>query len=209
MDVFILDTNLFFNMEAGFALGGKTEEVTVNLTKIANSLKKEKKAEFLLPPKAVDEYLSFFQDKNQPFIREFLSAVTVKSPDVSQVDFPASVFYQLIDDIRARSYRGLNISEEEIEAAVKELSGENSLSKKDFQIAIGKYIKSFRERYRQATRFGFLDSVTDLDLIVLAKEVDGFLVSADEGVIKWGRVFGIKEMPAAVFQKRLEALLGK
>ena len=85
--------------------------------------------------------------------------------------------------------------------------GQKAESKKDFQIAIGKFIKNFRDRYRNATRTGFLDSIADLDLIVLSKEIDGFLVTSDEGVLFWGRIFGIKEMPASVFQKRLEDLL--
>ena len=80
-------------------------------------------------------------------------------------------------------------------------------SKKDFQITIGKFIKNFRYRYRNATRTGFLDSVADLDLIVLSKEVDGFLVTSDDGVLSWGRTFGIKEMPSSIFRKRLEGLL--
>jgi len=33
------------------------------------------------------------------------------------------------------------------------------------------------------------------------------VVTSDEGVLSWGRTFGIKEMPASVFQKRLEGLL--
>ena len=74
-------------------------------------------------------------------------------------------------------------------------------------MAIGKFIKSFRERYRQATRFGFLDSTTDLDLIVLTKELDGFLVSTDEGVVSWGRVFGVKEISPSALKGRLDALL--
>jgi predicted DNA-binding protein (UPF0278 family) len=49
--------------------------------------------------------------------------------------------------------------------------------------------------------------LADLDLVVLAKQKDGFLVSTDEGVLSWGRVFGVKEMPAAVFSKRLRSLL--
>ena len=80
-------------------------------------------------------------------------------------------------------------------------------SKKYLQIAICKFINNFRDRYRNATRTGFLDSVADLDLIVLSKEVDGFLVTSDEGVLSWGRTFGIKEMPASIFRKRLEDLL--
>ena len=117
MDNFVLDTNLFFNMEADLGLGKKTEEVTINLTKIIKILKKEKKADFFMPPKAVDEYLSFFpacrqvgEEKDRLFIKEFLSVITVKSPDITKINFPASIFYKLVGDIRARSYRGLNIA---------------------------------------------------------------------------------------------------
>ena len=87
------------------------------------------------------------------------------------------------------------------------MMAEKDLGKKDFQIKIGATIKNFRNRYRNATRTGFLDSVADLDLIVLAFEQEAFLVSSDEGVLKWGRIFGVKEMPSEVFQKRLGALL--
>lgn len=81
------------------------------------------------------------------------------------------------------------------------------LSTQDFQKAIGEWIKKFRQRYRQATRFGFLDSVADLDLILLAREEDGFLVSCDEGVMRWGRKIGVKEMQPAVWKEQLESLL--
>ncbi|PIQ72108.1 RNA ligase partner protein [Candidatus Roizmanbacteria bacterium CG_4_10_14_0_2_um_filter_36_35] len=214
MEIFILDTNIFFNMEAGLSLGDKTEDVVVNLTKTILDLKKNKSASFFMPPKAVDEFLSFFpacrqagEDKNQSFIKDFLSVVNVESPDLTKMSFSASVFYKFVDDARGRSYRGMNIAEEEIEKAASEFSGKKKESKKEFQIAIGVFIKKFRERYRKATRTGFLDSVADLDLIVLAKQKDGFLVSTDEGVLHWGRTLGVKEMPASIFVKRLQSLL--
>ncbi len=207
MDRFVLDTNLFFNMEPGLGLGKKTEDVIVKATKAIKALKKEKKIEVLMPPKVVDELMSFFDDKNQSFLKDFLAVVTVKSPHVSTVEFPASVFYNLVSDIRDRSYRGLTIAEEEVKRAGKELQGSSSDSKQDFEKAIGRHVKNLRDRYRQATRTGFLDSVADLDLIVLAKEQDAYLVSTDEGVIKWGRVFGVKEMEATVFGKRLAGSL--
>lgn len=203
MDRYILDTNLFFNMEEGIGLGKKTEEVTKNITLAAKQMKKQGAAEFFMPPKVVEEYLSFFENKEQPFIKEFLSQITIKSPDINKLQIGGDVFYQLIEDVRERRYRGLRIGEEEIVRAAETTIGKEGLSKKDFQILSGKVIKNFRERYRQATRFGFLDSLADLDLIMLTKEVDGFLVSSDEGVIKWGRVFGAKEMPAGVFGAKM------
>ena len=207
MEKYILDANLFFNMEAGLGLGEKTEEVVRNLTEKAKKLKSLKKAEFFLPPRVVDEFLSFFEDKNQKFLKDFLSAITVKSPDAGKLVFPAQVFYELVSDIRQRSYRGLNIGEEEIEKAGKSMLDKKNLSTKDFQIQIGSVIKKFRERYRQATRFGFLDSVADLDLVVLTKELDGILISSDEGVIRWGRLFGVRESPVGVWKKKLDDLL--
>src|SRR5574340_1513557 len=137
METYILDTNLFFNMEANFELGKKTEEVVINVTKRAQALKKASKAQFMMPPRAVDEFLSFFDDKEQPFIKEFLSVITVKSPDINKIDFPAAVFYQLVDDIRKRSCRGQDIGEEEIKNAGRLMLGLGKLKKKDFEIKIG------------------------------------------------------------------------
>jgi len=208
MEKFVLDTNIFFNMSAGINLGQKTEEVVINLTKIIKKLKEKNKADFFVPPSIIDEFLSFFEDKEQAFLKEFISLLTIKNPKIDEVRFSSRVFYLLVEDVRFRHFRGLNIAEEEIKNAAKKfLSINEKLSEKDFQIKIGETIKKFRERFRQATRFGFLDSVADLDLIVLANEVDGFLVSTDEGVIKWAKTFGIKITPAGVWVTRLEHLL--
>lgn len=217
MESFILDTNLFFNIGAGLEMGKTTEAIVVKLTEIIKKFKKNQRANFYMPPRIVDEFLGFFpacrqagqagEDKNQEFIKNFLSVINIKSPSPSNIDFSSQIFYRLVEDIRNRSYRGLSIAEEEIIRTGEVMIGKKTESKKDFQIAIGKFIKNFRDRYRNATRTGFLDSVADLDLIVLSKEIDGFLVTSDEGVLSWGRIFGIREMPASVFQKRLEDLL--
>ena len=207
MEVFVLDTNIFFNMGAGFCLGEKTEEVIKNLTKRIKKLKKEQKAVFYMPPSAVDELLSFFKDKNQQFIKEFLALINIQSPEKNKINFSAVSFYKLISEIRERSYRGMNIAEEEIIDLANFILKNLPKDKIDFQKKTGVFIKKFRERYRKATREKFLDSVTDLDLIVLAKEKDGFLVTSDEGVIIWARELGVKEMPSGAFLKRLEFLL--
>ncbi len=207
MEKYVLDTNLFFNMEAGLAMGEKTQEVVKKITYFGKKIKKEKKGEFFMPPSVVQEFLSFFEEKKQPFIEEFISTITIKSPDYGKLSFSAHIFYRLIEEVRERSYRGLNIGEELIKEAGRLMMGGQMLAKKDFEIKIGEVIKRFRERYRQATRVGFLDSLTDLDLIVLAKEIDGFLISTDEGVLRWGRIIGVKELPASVWRLRLEDCL--
>lgn len=193
MDTYILDTNLFFNMQAGLNFGKTTDEVIKNMTLCG------KKVELFMPPRIVEEFLSFFENKEQDNIKKLLAEITVKSPVIESFEFPASVFYTLVDDVRNRSYRGLRVGEEEIEQAGKSLMNAGTLSKMDFQKRVGQQIKGFRDRYRQATRVGFLDSVADLDIIVLAKEVNGTVISTDEGLLKWSRLFGVKEMSPSVF----------
>lgn len=207
MESYILDTNLFFNMEEGLNLGEKTEEVVIALTRAARRLKKTGEGRFVLSPRIVEEFLSFFENKEQPFLQEFLAAVTIKSPETGALQFPAAVFYQMVEDVRGRSYRGLRAGEEEIQRAGELMSGKAGLSKKEFQMTIGEVVKKFRDRYRQATRVGFLDSLADLDIIMLARESEGIVVSTDEGVRYWGRIFGVKEMPASVFGARVRPLL--
>lgn len=207
MKIYILDTNLFFNMEAESGLGKTTEEVVKNLCFFIKELKNKKRADFFMSPRAVDEFLSFFEDKNQDFIKDLLALINIKSPDQSQINFSAQIFYQLVGDIRERSYRGLRIGEEEIKKAGELMKGKGDLSKKDFEIQIGAFIKKFRERYRNATRTGFLDSVADLDCIVLAKEQNGYVISADEGVLSWARIFGVRELPVGVWKKQMSDLL--
>lgn len=204
MKNFCLDANLFFNMEAGFDLGKTTQKVVETITKIILKEKQTGRAEFFMPPRVVDEFLSFFEDKNQLFIKELLSTITIKSPDQSKFSFAAQIFYELIEDVRVRNYQGLQVAQEEIEHAGRMMTGINTTSSKEFQMKIGPVIKKFRQRFRQATRVGFLDSLADLDLILLAKELDGFLVTSDEGVFRWGRKFGVKEIRPVLWRKQLQ-----
>ena len=193
MQSYILDTNLFFNMQAGLGFGDTTEKVMENMILCG------KKAKLYMPPRIVEEFLSFFENKEQDIIKKLLAEITVKSPVIDSLQFPASVFYTLVEDIRNRSYRGLRTGEEEIEQAAQAFMGAQSLNKMEFQKKVGVQIKGFRDRYRQATRVGFLDSLADLDIIVLAKETEGTVVSTDEGLLKWSRLFGVKEMSPSVF----------
>ncbi|MCL4375136.1 RNA ligase partner protein [Patescibacteria group bacterium] len=204
MDSYVLDTNLFFNMEAGLGLGKKAEEVLVNLTAIIKRLSGQP-TRFYMPPRVVDELVGFFAGKDQTAVKQFLAVVNIKSPDNHNLQVGAAVFARLIDDVRSRHYRGMLVAEEAVVQAGKTMVGKDKLDKKQFEMTLGPVVKKFRQRYRQATRFGFIDSLADLDLILLAKELDAFLVSSDEGVLRWGRWFGIRETPVSVFASRLNS----
>ncbi len=207
MEKYILDTNIFFNMEEGLNLGDKTEQVIVQITNAAKQLKKNKQGEIIISPRIKEEILSFFENKDQQFLHNFFAASVIQSPGVGSQSVPADVLYKLVEDMRLRNYRGLRIGEEEIQKAGEYMAGKPVLVKKDFQMTIGKVILTFRNRYRQATRVGFIDSLADLDMIMLARELDGYMVTTDEGVLHWGRIFGVKEMPASAFGVKMREVL--
>jgi len=192
-------------MQSGLGFGSTTEEVMKTMTQIAQTAKKVHSVQLYMPPRIVDEFLSFFENKEQTVIKELLAEIMMQSPQIDSVRFPAAVFYTLVDDIRGRSYRGLRVGEEEIEQAAQIATKLGTVSKIEFQKQTGKAIRGFRERYRIATRVGFLDSVADLDIITLAKELEGTVVSTDEGVLKWSRLFGAKEMIPSVFGQKMSA----
>lgn len=206
METYIVDTNLLFNMEAKMGIGDTSKTIMHALT---SALKKpDTQVSIIMPPRIVEEIKSFFENpEEEQFVKEFLSEVTVKSPNLTETTISAQVMASYIEESRERGYRGMSVGEEEITHAGEMFMGKEQLPKKDFQITIGKTIKAFRDRYRNATRTGFVDSLADFDLIMLAKELNGYLVSTDEGVIRWGRMLGVKEMDPQVFGKKIQAYL--
>jgi len=55
-------------------------------------------------------------------------------------------------------------------------------------------ISRLRENYRRIMREGMLDSRADVDLLLLAYEMGGLLVSADQGVLDWADSLGISTL---------------
>lgn len=202
---FVLDTNLFFNLQSGLNWGSNSHEVIEKFTSNIEKLVKEEKASFYMTPAIQDEMKSFF-DNEPDFVTNFLSLITIKSPDVSQITIGATVLKEFVDEARGRAYRGMKVAEEEIDAMAKCMMGSKTLDKIEYQKKVGEVVKKFRDRFRQATRVGFLDSVADFELIVLARELNGALVTADEGLIKWGRKMGIVEISPSQMSSSLEAL---
>lgn len=203
MDIYILDTNLFFNMQANLGLGETTEKIIITMTKAIQKAKVSSKAAFYMPPSIVEEIKSFFEDPQQEFLKEFFGEVIVKSPSVYNLNLSASLLGEIIHETRARAFKGMKVGEEEIVHAAEMFMGKETLGKKEFQMATGQIVTKYRERFRNATRTGFIDSIADFEIIMLANELNATLISTDEGVIYWGKKFGVKEMAPSVFGKKI------
>ena len=203
MERYILDTNLFFNMQADMGLGNCTEDIIISMTGAMQKAKNKGIAEFYMPPPIVAEIESFFDNPSQTFLKEFFALIIVKSPAMTELTISAALIGEIIVEARMRAFRGMKIGEEEISNAASQFKGKEVLGKKEFQMAIVQTLTKYRDRYRNATRTGFIDSVADYEMIMLAKELNATLISTDEGVISWSRRFGVKEMHSSVFGKML------
>lgn len=195
METFVIDTNFFVNLQRDVCLGGSKEEVVENFVNMALPAKKQGLAQFLTTPSSFKEIESFYQD-SPTIIKTLLRVLILASPNLTELQLDATLFHQLVEEIGKRLYRGLRVVEEPLKQAIKDQSPSEQV-----------YIKQLREKYRRATRDGFLDSTTDLELILLSREKKGVLVTSDKGLLNWARKFGCQEMLPEQFADRLKDLV--
>lgn len=207
MEQYVIDTNFFFNLEIQSGFGKNPKEILQTLTHYAEELMSKGKAQLYMPPRIVEELYTFIE-KGTPYLEAFLATVTIQAPEISEPSIPLHIFYKYVQEQRDRAYRGLQVGDEVIEQVARQSDSFSGKTNIDFQKAVGVHIKRFRERYRTATRVGFLDSIADLDIIILSKNLNGTIVTSDEGVAKWGREFGVAEIPPHLLKARLDLLLG-
>ena len=190
METFILDTSIFTNPHV-FKQFGENFESAV---KVFTVLAFRSRAEFYMPT-AVYEELHKMRELGE-LEADFERVVKIRSPRRLHLSIPSELLYEFIEEVRMRIDRGLKIAEEWTRRARSE--AENNM---------GIYITKLRERYREAMRRGIIDSKEDADLFLLAYELNGTLVSADEGLKKWSDRAGIKRINAVNLRKILEGLI--
>lgn len=189
MDKFILDTSIFTNPDIYSRFGENTESAIHTFLDIAQ----RSDAEFYMPGSVYDELNNMKElDRIAP---DFESVVRIRSPRRFNIQIPANIVYELIDEVRKRIDRGLRIAEEHAKL------GYAGATEKD----IGSVITRLRERYRETLRQGIIDSREDMDVLLLAYELDGILVAADEGLRTWADKIGVK----LIMPKHLRNILEK
>lgn len=124
--------------------------------------------------------------------------VHIRSPRKFNLLIPGFVLYDFIEEIRKRIDHGLRIAEEHLK-----LAGPNGGN----PIPFDQLVNRLRNRYREALRQGILDSREDVDVILLAYELEGILVTADEGMKKWADKMGIEVMNAKFLRDCLKSLI--
>jgi RNA ligase partner protein len=184
----VLDTSLFVNPDVRNSLGLNPTGALEAFLGIASGIQT---IEFYMPPSTFQELLNFIdKDKISGDMMLFLRQ---KPPKKHELKFPAFLLYELIEEMRDRVNRGLRVAETAVRATEKKNMDE--------------VIQDLRKKYREALREGIIDSGEDVDLILLAAELDALLVTADQGLIRWAEKFGIRWLIPGKFRDYLESAL--
>ncbi len=169
----VLDTSLFVNPDVRTSLGSTPTEALETFLFLAAQIHI---LEFYMPPSIFEELLHFVEKERIP--GDLLLILHQKPPKRHELKIPAFLLYELIEDMRERVNKGLRIAEKAVRGAEK---------KKPDEI-----IQDLRRKYREALREGIIDSKEDVDLLLLAAELDALLISADQGLILWAEKLGIQ-----------------
>ncbi len=181
----VLDTSLFVNPEVRDSFGKTPTEAFENFLSLASQVPI---LEFYMPPTIFEELLNFIEPDK--ISGDLLVILNQKPPKKYELTCPAFFFYELIEDIRERVNKGLRVAEKAVRGVSK--TGDEE-----------EIIKDLRRKYREALREGIIDSKEDVDLILLARELDAMLVTADQGIIKWAEKLGIKWLLPSKFKEYL------
>ncbi len=186
---FILDTSIFTNPDYYLQFGKDKTSALLGFIELASRVK----AHFFMPTSVYEE-LDKILDLGD-LKGKFEVVVKIRSPRRHSITIPSYFLYEFVEEVRYRINKGLRVAESHIREAGK-LEPE----------AVGKLISSLREKYREALRQGIIDSKEDADVLLLAYELDGVLVSGDEGLKRWADKVGIKLIDAKNFKAILEGL---
>jgi hypothetical protein len=189
-DKVVLDTSLFVNPEVRNDFGDSPTEAIKGFLVMAEQIPA---LEFYMPSSIFKELLNFIDQRKIP--GRFLAILNQKSPSRHELTCPAFFLYELIEDIRDRINKGLRIAEKAVRNAGK--------------VDEREVIQGMRKNYREALREGIIDSKEDVDLILLAKELDALLVTVDHGAILWAEKLGIRWLLPNKFKDYLLSFIEK
>jgi len=194
--VYVLDTSAITDPRLRGVLGAKDiDEAIRRLAELIAEARLSHGLEVYMPPSVYEEARRYLLS-NGVTIRSFeelATWITIKPPARHEIRIPASVVRDYVEEIRNRITKGLRVAEEHVRRAF-EIGGmypQDTVSREERGEKLGTLIRGLRERYRQATRHGVLDSVEDLDAVLLAVELQAILVSNDEGARRFAETLGV------------------
>ena len=185
---FVIDTSIFTNTDVSVAFGRSPTTALKGFLKLINKLERPC---FYMPPSIYRELMNFVDVDKIP--KDLQVKIFQKPPKKYEMNVPAFLLYELIEDVRRRIDKGLRVAEQAVREVVTDAETET--------------ITNLRKKYRSALREGIIDSKEDVDLILLAKELDGILVTADVGIMTWADKLGIRFVESRNLLGIIESLI--
>ena len=182
-DNVIIDTSIFTNpnIYKSISLGQPIDAIEAFIGLAHKSSKK------IYMPRTVYTELCKVVDL-ESIKSKFESSIIIKSPNRCNITINALALFDFVEDMRIRINKGLRIAEEFARDKTQDI--QNTISK-------------LREKYKEALRQGTLDSKEDVDVILLALELNGVILSGDEGINSWADKFGIRTVNPLFIQEFL------
>lgn len=196
--IFVLDTSLFTdNRLRDIFLSISNEEALDKLSKLLEQARILIGPIFYTTPTVQTELRRILLSSgvSVEIVSRIEAWIVPKSPDKFSLQIPSIVMWEYIMENRRRYVKALKIAEEYLKKSYNE--------KKD----LGKLIHELREKFRETIRKGIIDSPEDLDVLLLAFELKGVIVSNDEGLKKLGRTLGIITLDPLTFIETLRRLI--
>ncbi len=203
MDIFVLDTTAITEARIRAVLGLQSvEDVVRYIIPLLRDARIKAGARFYMTPTTWNELRRSLVGNNVPLdlIQDLATWITVKAPDKLSLKIPAAIFSEYVADVRRRLYKGLRVAEYAARRAARDCVGaENE--------CLNNIIRDVRDKYREATRKGLVDSIEDLDTILLALELKATVVASDEGITKLAQQLGVIHIDPTDFIQALTRIV--
>jgi len=199
---FVLDTTAFTDAKLISHLGGSINEAVNRLSELISIGRLRLNISCYMPPSTFKELKEFLLESKCSIrdVDQVEAWVVRKAPDRYSVLLSSQVIYDYVSDVRDRLDQGMTIVRRAIKEALKQteknLYEKNAQSIKDIESSLS---RTYEDKYRQKMRRGVLDSLPDIDTLILAKELGAGVVSADIGIKAWTERMGIRYVEAHFF----------
>lgn len=206
---FVLDTTAI--TDAGLRIKEGYESLCESATEVLNLIAlarlKLDISCYIPYPSVYTELTSFLKryECDEDIFTKLDTWLVKKTPNRYEVKIPAAIFYEYIITVRQKMNRGRRLAEEYIlEASAISSKLED---KSNIEAEVGNLVSKFRDKFRSVMRQGILDSAPDLDVLLLAKELEAGVVSSDAGIRKWSERLGLRFVEASKFPRMLKEYL--
>ncbi len=207
-EAYVVDTSAFTDPRLREKLGTSTLAETVEaIAELLARARARLGLELYISPATAQELRRFLlrNDVSRDIVDKLISVLTIRSPDLYGIKLPAVILSNWIKELRTRITKGLRVAEDMIRKTVRR--GYEARAENELDEILAESIHVLREKYREATRKGIVDTDVDLDIIILALELGAEVVTNDEGIMKMCRELGVRYIDPVSFINRLEMML--